>query len=86
MTEKSQLIFKVLVFIRFQAEFLSGIIGWCQKDPKVQQFSTLTGEYDGIIEVELQTLPDLYLFYTRLDQLDGIQTVNSHIVMQEWNS
>jgi hypothetical protein len=86
MKEEQQATYKALIFIRFQEPKLKDVVAWCRSEPKVVQFSTLTGEYDGIIEVEYMEIEDLYQMYVRLDQLEGIQTINSHIVLQEFNS
>ncbi len=73
---------RALVFIRLKhdrlAEFMRSLTGM----PQVKQYYELTGEYDGLLEVETPSIEELFNFNRDyLQGFPGLQHTNTHIVV-----
>ena len=44
-----------------------------------------SGEFEGVLEIEVPRVPDLYNVFKKIDQFEGIITTNTHIVMRRFD-
>jgi DNA-binding Lrp family transcriptional regulator len=54
--------------------------------PEIKKVFSLTGDYDVVAEIEVESTDELYeSFAKRIDHIDGIMNTNTHIVMKEFS-
>ena len=53
--------------------------------PQVKKVMSLTGDYDVLIEIEIETPEELFeIFANKIDLISGISISNTHMVMKAW--
>lgn len=53
--------------------------------PQITKVMSLTGDYDLLAEIEVETSEELYeIFSEKIDLIDGIIASNTHVVMKAW--
>jgi DNA-binding Lrp family transcriptional regulator len=53
--------------------------------PQIKKVMSLTGDYDVLAEIEVETPEDLFdLFANKIDLIQGISSSNTHMVMKAW--
>ena len=53
--------------------------------PQVKKVMSLTGDYDVLIEIEIDTPEELFdIFANKIDLIHGISVSNTHMVMKAW--
>jgi DNA-binding Lrp family transcriptional regulator len=53
--------------------------------PQVKKVMSLTGDYDVLIEIEIETPEELFdIFANKIDLISGISVSNTHMVMKAW--
>jgi DNA-binding Lrp family transcriptional regulator len=53
--------------------------------PQIKKVMSLTGDYDVLAEIEVETPEELYdLFANKIDLIQGISSSNTHMVMRAW--
>ena len=53
--------------------------------PQIKKIMSLTGDYDILIEIEVDTSEELFdIFANKIDLIEGITVSNTHIVMKSW--
>ena len=62
-------------------EFLAAV----EKLPNIKRYSVITGEFDGVIEIEVDTMEKLYETFTNIEKIKGIERTNTHIVLKQFN-
>ncbi len=73
---------RALIFIRLRQERLTEFLHSIKGIPQVKQYYTLTGEYDGLIEVETRSIEELFNFNRDyLQGFPGLQHTNTHMVV-----
>jgi DNA-binding Lrp family transcriptional regulator len=77
---------RFMVFLRIKTERFSSFLAYCHEDNRIKQNYKLTGEYDVLLEVEVESMEEYYNFYRKVTEFKGIQAMNSHIVMREWKT
>ncbi|MHA1871675.1 MAG: Lrp/AsnC ligand binding domain-containing protein [Promethearchaeota archaeon] len=76
--------FHAVIFIRYKTEKYEEFVKYCLDHPFILDFYRLTGEYDGLIEVEAESTDDLYQVRNYLTKFEGLQDLNTHIILKEW--
>ena len=59
-------------FIRLVHQQLESIIEYLKDLPQIKNFSIVTGEYDGVLEIEVEKMDELYELFKKIDILEGI--------------
>lgn len=75
-----------MVFLRIKTERFANFLIFCHEDTRIKQSYKLTGEYDALLEVEVESMEEYYGFYRKITEFKGLQAINSHIVMREWKT
>jgi DNA-binding Lrp family transcriptional regulator len=74
-----------LMFIHLVHERFEEVREKVQELPQIRRYSVVTGEYDGVIEIEVNTMSELYELYKKIDKIEGIKSTNTHIVMKRFD-
>lgn len=54
--------------------------------PEIKKIFSLTGEYDVLAEIEVESSEDLYnSFAKKIDPIEGIIKTNTHVIMKSFN-
>ncbi|OLS15333.1 MAG: hypothetical protein RBG13Loki_1038 [Promethearchaeota archaeon CR_4] len=73
---------RALIFIRLKQEQMPAFLTLIQGLPQVRQYYALTGEFDGLLEVETRSIEELYTLNLQYFQgFSGLQHTNTHIVV-----
>lgn len=52
---------------------------------EIKKVFSLTGDYDVVAEVEVDSTDELYFaFANKIDHIDGIVESNTHVIMKSW--
>jgi len=53
--------------------------------PEIKKVFSLTGDYDVVAEIEVESTDELYeSFANKIDNIDGIIETNTHVIMKSW--
>jgi Lrp/AsnC family transcriptional regulator for asnA, asnC and gidA len=75
---------RAVVLVKVTPRMLKSVLGEVEKIKLVKRYSTITGEYDLLIEVEAKTMEELHdLVLDALDPIKGIEETNTHIILKD---
>jgi DNA-binding Lrp family transcriptional regulator len=72
-------------FIRLVHEKFEDMLEKIKEIPQIVHYSVVTGEYDGILEIQVNTMSEYYEIYKKIDKIPGIVSTNTHIVMKRFD-
>jgi DNA-binding Lrp family transcriptional regulator len=76
---------KLISFFKVQLGYLKSIIESLKNISEVIKVQTVNGEYDLLVEVEVEQPSELYDFFTqKIDVLEGLKDTNSHLILATW--
>ena len=53
--------------------------------PEIKKVMSLTGDYDLMAEIEVETSEQLFdIFSEKIDLIQGITVSNTHVIMKSW--
>ncbi len=71
-------------FLKISKGHLNDVVERIKSIPQLHKLYVLTGDYDALIEIEVEDPQELFdIWVKRLDQTDGITETNTHIVMKK---
>jgi DNA-binding Lrp family transcriptional regulator len=73
-----------MCFIKLAPRSLERFLEQIKGIPQITRYSVLTGEFDGVLEIEVARMPELYKVFKKIDQFEGIAATNTHIVMRRF--
>jgi len=73
-----------MCFVKLAPHALELFLTQIQQIPQITRYSVLTGEFDGVLEIEVARMPELYNVFKKIDQFEGIAATNTHIVMRRF--
>ncbi|MEM2636920.1 MAG: Lrp/AsnC ligand binding domain-containing protein [Candidatus Korarchaeota archaeon] len=50
----------------------------------VDEYFTVTGEFDIVIKISLQSIEDLQPIIDEIDQIEGVDDISTHIVVKKY--
>ncbi len=56
-----------------------------RKFPQIKRYSVVTGESDGILEIEVEKISQIYDLFVELEKIESILATKTHIVVKEFN-
>jgi DNA-binding Lrp family transcriptional regulator len=77
---------KALSLIRIQSKYSEKVIESLRKIEEIDSITLLTGEFDGILEIKIEEMEELYKIFEKIDKIEGINETNTHVVMKEFIS
>jgi len=64
---------------------MNKVIKKLQEIPQIKKIMSLTGDYDVLAEIEVDTPEELFdIFANNIDLIEGINVSNTHMVMKSW--
>ncbi|GAI83483.1 unnamed protein product [marine sediment metagenome] len=64
---------------------ISKVIDELKEIPYITKVMSLTGDYDVLAEIEVESSEELYeIFANKIDLIDGIISSNTHLIMKAW--
>ena len=61
------------------------VIDELKEIPQIKKVMSLTGDYDILAEIEVETSEELYdIFSEKIDMINGIIASNTHVIMKAW--
>lgn len=76
---------KVVSFLKVEFGKTSEILENLRQIPEVVKVATVTGDYDMLIEIEVEDSEALaQIFMKKVDIIEGIKDIHSNYVMRVW--
>ncbi len=76
---------KALIFCQLHHKAMAKVVEEFKKIPEIKKVFSLTGDYDILAEIEVDSSDDLYeAFAKKIDLIDGIVNTNTHVIMRSW--
>ena len=76
---------KAVILGKLGFRVIKSVIEELKKIPQITKVMSLTGDYDFLAEIIVNTPEELYeIFADKIDMIDGITTSNTHMVMKEF--
>ena len=76
---------KAIIFCQVEHKAMTKVIEQFEKIPEIKKVFSLTGDYDLLAEIEVESTDELYeSFANKIDLIDGINITNTHVVMKEF--
>ncbi|MFX1557220.1 MAG: Lrp/AsnC family transcriptional regulator [Promethearchaeota archaeon] len=76
---------KALIFCQVQHKYFFKVIEEFKNIPEIKKVFSLTGDYDILAEIEVESSDELYdAFAKKIDLIDGIIETNTHVIMRSF--
>jgi len=76
---------KAIILCKLGINVIKKVIEELKAIPEIKKVMSLTGDYDLLAEVEVETSEELYdIFSEKIDLIDGIIASNTHVIMKSW--
>jgi anthranilate phosphoribosyltransferase len=75
-----------LIFCKLDHNAMVKVIEQFKVIPEIKKIFSLTGEYDVLAEIEVESSEELYnSFAKKIDPIEGIIKTNTHVIMKSFN-
>ncbi|WXG47117.1 MAG: Lrp/AsnC ligand binding domain-containing protein [Candidatus Atabeyarchaeum deiterrae] len=75
---------RAVILVRVTPRMLKHVLGEIEKLTLVKRYSTITGEYDVLIEAQANSVEELHdMLLDELDPIKGIEETNTHIILKD---
>jgi len=71
-------------FVQIEDNAFKNFISCCRLKSGIHECFRLTGQYDAMIEINVPNIELLYDIVQFVMQLPGMQSINTHLIAQEW--
>ena len=76
---------RAIILCKLGIKVIKKVIEELKTIPQIKTVMSLTGDYDLLAEIEVETTEELYeIFSEKIDLIDGIIASNTHVVMKAW--
>lgn len=76
---------KAIIFCKLGISVINKVIEDLKKIEQIKKIMSLTGDYDLLAEIEVDTSEELFdIFANQIDLIDGIIQSNTHVIMKSW--
>ena len=76
---------RAIILCKLGINVIKKVIEEIKTIPQIKKVMSLTGDYDLLAEIEVDTTEELYeIFSEKIDVIDGIVASNTHVVMKAW--
>ncbi|MFX1384951.1 MAG: Lrp/AsnC family transcriptional regulator [Promethearchaeota archaeon] len=76
---------KALIFCQVQHKTMAKVVEEFKNIPEIKKIFSLTGDYDILAEIEVESSDELYdAFAKKIDLIDGIIETNTHVIMRSF--
>ncbi|NVM19477.1 MAG: Lrp/AsnC ligand binding domain-containing protein [Candidatus Lokiarchaeota archaeon] len=76
---------RAIILCKLGINVIKKVIEELKAIPEIKKLMSLTGDYDLLAEIEVETSEELYdIFSEKIDLIDGIISSNTHVIMKAW--
>jgi anthranilate phosphoribosyltransferase len=76
---------RAIILCKLGINVIKKVIEELKSIPEIKNVMSLTGDYDLLAEIEVDSSEELYdIFSEKIDLIDGIIDSNTHVVMKAW--
>ncbi len=76
---------RALIFCKIEHKAMKHVINQLKKIPQIKKVLSLTGDYDILAEIDVESPEILYdVFENNIDPIEGIINTNTHVVMKSF--
>jgi len=76
---------RAIILCKLGINVIKKVIEELKAIPEIKKVMSLTGDYDLLAEIEVETSEELYdIFSEKIDLIDGIIASNTHVIMKAW--
>ncbi|MBD3254403.1 MAG: hypothetical protein GF383_04880 [Candidatus Lokiarchaeota archaeon] len=76
---------RAVIFCQVNHNSMKEVIEELRDIPEIKRVLSLTGDYDILAEIEVNTSEELYqAFAERIDPIEGILRTNTHMIMKSF--
>ncbi|MFX0033965.1 MAG: Lrp/AsnC ligand binding domain-containing protein [Candidatus Hodarchaeota archaeon] len=76
---------KAIILFKLGTSVIKPVIEELKKVSQITKIMSLTGDYDVLAEIIVETPEELYeIFANKIDMINGITISNTHMVMKEF--
>jgi len=76
---------KAITLCKLGMSVIEKVIEELKEIPQIKRVMSLTGDYDVLIEIVVDSSEELYnIFAKKVDLIEGIIESNTHVIMRSW--
>jgi len=76
---------RAIILCKLGINVIKKVIEELKAIPEIKKVMSLTGDYDLLAEIEVETSEQLFdIFSEKIDLIDGIIASNTHVIMKAW--
>ena len=76
---------RAIILCKLGINVIKKVIEELKSIPQIKKVMSLTGDYDILAEIEVETPEDLFeIFSEKIDMIEGITASNTHVIMKAW--
>ena len=76
---------KAIILCKLGMSVIEKVIDELKEIPQIKRVMSLTGVYDVLIEIVVDSPEELYsIFAKKIDRIEGIIESNTHVIMRSW--
>lgn len=76
---------RAIILFKLAISVINKVINELKEIPHITKVMSLTGDYDLLAEIEVETPEELFeIFANKIDLIDGIISSNTHLIMKAW--
>jgi len=76
---------RAIILCKLGINVIKKVIEELKAIPEIKKVMSLTGDYDLLAEIEVETSEELFdIFSEKIDLIDGIIASNTHVIMKAW--
>ena len=76
---------RAIILCKLGINTIKKVIEEIKTIPQIKKVMSLTGDYDLLAEIEVDSTEELYeIFSEKIDVIEGIIASNTHVVMKAW--
>ena len=76
---------RAIILCKLGINVIKKVIEELKAIPEIKKVMSLTGDYDLLAEIEVETSEELFdIFSEKIDLIQGINVSNTHVIMKSW--
>jgi len=76
---------RAIILCKLGINVIKKVVEELKAIPEIKKVMSLTGDYDLLAEIEVETSEQLFdIFSEKIDLIQGITVSNTHVIMKSW--
>ena len=71
-------------FVKLSHQKLDSFLSQIKDLPQVKEYIVLTGEFDGVLKIQVNVMNQIYELFQHIDTIDGIEATTTHVQMKKF--